>query len=56
VSATRLSPVAMVPEYTLFSLSAFTLLTIIGVTYSRFRVGNPTQAPASSQELHPHRL
>ena len=42
VPATRLAPVAMVPEYTLFSLSAFTLLTVIAVTYSRWRVSDPT--------------
>ena len=45
VSATRLRPAAMVPEYTLFSLSAFTLLTVIAVTYSRWRASDPTQAP-----------
>jgi hypothetical protein len=46
VPATRLSLAAMVPEYTLFSLSAFTLLTVIAVTYSRWRASGPTQVPA----------
>ena len=45
VPATRLSAAAMVPEYTLFSLSAFTLLTVIAVTYSRWRVTDPSQRP-----------
>jgi hypothetical protein len=46
IPATRLSPAAMVPEYTLFSLSAFALLTVIAVTYSRWRVTGPTQRRA----------
>jgi hypothetical protein len=57
VSATRLRPAAMVPEYTLFSLSAFTLLTVIAVTYFRWRVSDPTQPPGViAGEIHPHRL
>ena len=44
VSATSLRSFAMVPEYTLFSLSAFTLLTVIAVTYSRWRASYPAPA------------
>jgi hypothetical protein len=57
VPATRLSPAALVPEYTLFSLSAFTLLTVIAVTYSRWRASHPNQAPGViPREMHPDRL
>jgi hypothetical protein len=57
VSGTRLRPAAMVPEYTLFSLSAFTLLTVIAVTYFRWRVSDPTQPPGLiAGEIRPHRL
>jgi type IV secretory pathway VirB2 component (pilin) len=44
VPARRLSRAALVPEYTLFSLSALTVLTLITVTYSRLRTKRPTWA------------
>jgi len=37
--AARLRPAAMAPEYTLYSLSAFTLAAVIAATLSRWRVG-----------------
>ncbi len=57
VSATRLRSAAMAPVYTLFSLSAFTLLTVIAVTYYRGRASNPTQAHrVDTGEIQSHRL
>jgi hypothetical protein len=44
--AARLSAAALVPEYTLFSLSAFTVAAVIAATFSRWRVSYPTWAVA----------
>jgi len=38
--AARLRPAALAPEYTLFSLSAFTLIAVIAVTFSQWRVSH----------------
>jgi len=52
--AARLSPAALVPEYTLFSLSAFTLVAVVAVTFSRWRVSYPTEPPrVIAQQIHP---
>jgi hypothetical protein len=37
--ATQLRPAALAPEYTLYSLSAFTVATVIAATFSRWRAG-----------------
>jgi hypothetical protein len=46
VPAARLSPAALVPEYTSFSLSALTLAAVIAATFSRGRVSYPRWAVA----------
>jgi hypothetical protein len=46
VPAARLSPAALVPEYTLFSLSLFTATAVIAATFSRWRVNARTWAVA----------
>jgi hypothetical protein len=46
VPAARLSPAALVPEYTLFSLSALTAAAVIAATFSRWRVSHRPWAAA----------
>jgi hypothetical protein len=56
VPAARGTSAAMVPEYTLFSLFAFTLSSVIAVTYSRWRASGLTQTPEVIAGNSPHRL
>jgi hypothetical protein len=46
VPAARLSWAALVPEYTLFSLSLFTATAVVAATFSRWRVSDRTLAVA----------
>jgi len=42
IPAARLSAAALVPEYTLFSLSALTAAAVLAATFSRWRTSDPT--------------
>jgi hypothetical protein len=46
IPAARLSGAALVPEYTLYSLSLFTAAAVVAATFSRWRVGDRTLAVA----------
>lgn len=58
VPAAQLRSVALAPEYTMFSLSAFALVAVIAVTFSQWRARHePGQSPqVVAAEIHPHKV